>query len=75
MSLNKQPNILFLFTENQPFNTNLSIRPTPMDRLIQRGSVFTQTEIPGGSCGTGSMPGGDMLHTVRSLYRLKDAGG
>ncbi len=75
----RRPNILFLFTDDQRFDTihALGNRPivTPaIDWLVENGTAFTQAHIMGGSCGAVCMPSRAMLHTGRSLFRLERQG-
>ncbi len=74
-----KPNILFLFADDQRFDTigalgNRAIRTPNLDRLVQRGTAFTDAYIMGGSCGAVCMPSRAMLHTSRSLFHLHDMG-
>ena len=73
------PNILFFFTDDQRFDTigalgNTKIRTPNLDRLVARGTAFTDAYIMGGSCGAVCMPSRAMLHTSRSLYHIHDMG-
>ena len=73
------PNVLFLFTDDQRFDTiaalgNEEIRTPNMDRLVQKGVSFTRAYIPGGTSGAVCMPSRAMLHTGRSLFRIEEAG-
>ena len=74
-----QPNILFLFTDDQRFDTihalgNPIIRTPNMDRLVERGTAFTHAFIPGGTSGAVCMPSRAMVHTGRTLFHLEGAG-
>ncbi|MDP6014668.1 MAG: sulfatase-like hydrolase/transferase [Candidatus Latescibacteria bacterium] len=74
-----RPNILFFFTDDQRFDTiaalgNPHIRTPNIDRLVGRGTAFTDAYIMGGSCGAVCMPSRAMLHTSRSLYHIEDRG-
>ncbi len=74
-----KPNILFFFTDDQRFDTiaalgNSAIRTPNLDRLVERGTAFTDAYIMGGSCGAVCMPSRAMLHTSRSLYHIHDMG-
>ncbi len=74
-----KPNILFVFTDDQRFDTlaglgNPHIRTPHMDRLLERGVAFTHAHIPGGTSGAVCMPSRAMLHTGRSLFHLEGAG-
>ncbi|MGL1891397.1 MAG: sulfatase-like hydrolase/transferase [Spirochaetaceae bacterium] len=79
MSTEKRPNIVVLFTDDQRFDTiaalgNPNIITPNMDRLVKKGTSFTQAHIPGGTHGAVCMPSRAMLFTGRSLFRIKDAG-
>ena len=74
-----KPNILFFFADDQRFDTiaalgNRAIRTPNLDRLVQRGTAFTDAYIMGGSCGAVCMPSRAMLHTSRSLFHIHDMG-
>ncbi|MFA6110160.1 MAG: sulfatase-like hydrolase/transferase [Candidatus Latescibacterota bacterium] len=73
------PNVVFLLTDDQRFDTihalgNRVIRTPNLDRLVRRGTAFTQACIPGGTSGAVCMPSRAMLHTGRTLFRLRGAG-
>jgi arylsulfatase A-like enzyme len=77
--MNKRPNVLFFFTDDQRFDTiralgNGAIRTPNLDALAASGTVFTHAHIPGGSCGAVCMPSRAMLHTGRTLYHIKGQG-
>lgn len=79
MAPNNRPNIIFLFTDDQRFDTigalgNPHIKTPNMDRLVRRGTTFTQAHIPGGTHGAVCMPSRAMLFTGRSLFRIEHAG-
>jgi arylsulfatase A-like enzyme len=64
----KQPNILFLLTDDQSYNTvhalgNATIVTPNMDRLVAEGTAFTQNHVMGGLQGAISMPSRAMLLT------------
>lgn len=74
-----KPNIVFLFTDDQRFDTiaalgNRQIHTPHMDWLVQRGTAFTHACIPGGTVGAVCMPSRAMLHTGRTLFRIHGAG-
>jgi arylsulfatase A-like enzyme len=74
-----RPNILFLFTDDQRFDTiyalgNKEIVTPTMDALVERGTTFTNAYIMGGSCGAVCMPSRAMLMTGRTLYHLEAQG-
>jgi len=74
-----RPNIVFLFTDDQRFDTihavnNPEISTPNLDRLVARGTTFVNGYIMGGSCGAVCMPSRAMLHTGRTLYRIQEQG-
>ncbi len=73
------PNIVFLFTDDQRFDTigaldNSEIATPNMDWLVRHGTTFTHAHIPGGTSGAVCMPSRAMLHTGRTLFHITDAG-
>jgi arylsulfatase A-like enzyme len=73
------PNVLFLFTDDQRFDTirtlgNPAIRTPHMDRLVQRGTAFTRAHIPCGTSPAVCMPSRAMLLSGRSLFHISGAG-
>lgn len=77
--MSSRPNIVFLFTDDQRFNTinalgNKSIITPNMDNLVKHGLTFTQAHIPCGTHPAVCMPSRAMLHTGRSLFHLSGAG-
>lgn len=74
-----QPNVLLLFTDDQRFDTiaalgNPHIHTPNLDRLVARGTTFTNGYIMGGSSGAVCMPSRAMLHTGRTLYHIEREG-
>jgi arylsulfatase A-like enzyme len=74
-----KPNILFLFADDQRFDTihalgNQAIHTPNLDRLVSRGCVFEQAHIPCGTSGAVCMPSRAMLHSGRSLFHLDGEG-
>ena len=74
-----RPNIVFLFADDQRFNTihalgNSHIRTPNLDSLVARGAAFTHAHIPGGTSGAVCMPSRAMLHTGRTLFHIAGAG-
>jgi len=74
-----KPNILIFFTDDQRFDTigalgNSRIHTPNIDRLVARGTTFTQAHIPCGTHGAVCMPSRAMLHTGRTLFHLEDSG-
>ena len=77
--MNRKPNILFFFTDDQRFDTisalgHAAVDTPNIDRLTARGTAFTHAHIPSGTSGAVCMPSRAMLHTGRSLYHLEGAG-
>jgi len=77
--MTKRPNILLILTDDQRFDTLGALNGgrvhTPrLDALLARGTCFTHAHIPGGTSGAVCMPSRAMLHTGRTLSRLKGAG-
>ncbi len=75
----KRPNILFLFTDDQRFDTihalgNSAIKTPNIDTLVARGTAFTHAHIPSGTSGAVCMPSRAMLHSGRTLYHLNGYG-
>lgn len=73
------PNVLLFFTDDQRFDTiqalgNNNIHTPNIDRLVKRGTTFTQAHIPCGTHGAICMPSRAMLHTGRTLFHLQDSG-
>lgn len=72
-------NILFLITDDQRFDTiqalgNTEIKTPNLDKLVERGTSFTNAFIPGGTCGAVCMPSRAMIHTGKFLTELTDLG-
>ncbi len=77
--MTSRPNIVFLFTDDQRFDTinalgNKSIITPHMDSLVKEGISFTQAHIPCGTSGAICMPSRAMLLTGRSLFHISGAG-
>ncbi len=76
----ERPNILFLFTDDQRFDTiralgNEEIITPNMDRLVELGTTFTHATIQGSVVPAVCQPSRAMLMTGRSLYRApRDCG-
>jgi len=71
----KPPNILFLFTDDQRFNTihalgNSEIVTPNLDQLVKTGTSFTNAYIFGAMNGAVCAPSRGMLMTGRSIFRL-----
>ena len=74
-----KPNILFILTDDQTFNTihalgNKEIVTPNMDKLVKEGTTFTQAHIMGGLIGAICCPSRNMILTGKSLFRLHKAG-
>ena len=66
-----QKNILFIVTDDQRFDTihalgNEQISTPNLDRLVARGTAFTQAHIPSGICGAVCMPSRAMMRRTRA---------
>ncbi len=77
--MSKKPNILFIFTDDQRFDTvsalgNDEVITPNLDKLVKRGITFTHAHIPGGTAPAVCMPSRAMLNTGRSLFHLNDCG-
>ncbi len=77
--MHKKPNILFLLADDQRFNTigalgNPEIHTPNLDRLVARGTAFTQAHIPGGTSGAVCMPSRAMINSGKELFHLSGAG-
>lgn len=74
-----RPNVLFILTDDQRFDTisglgNPAIDTPNFDRLLHRGTAFTRACIMGGSHRAVCMPSRAMVHTGRTLYHLDRQG-
>ncbi|MCP4639652.1 MAG: sulfatase-like hydrolase/transferase [bacterium] len=74
-----KPNILFLFTDDQRFDTihalgNERIVTPNMDALVRNGVTFSNAHIMGGTSGAVCMPSRAMLMTGRTLFHLQGQG-
>lgn len=72
-------NILFLLADDQRFDTihalgNEEIQTPNLDKLVERGTSFTDAFIPGGTSGAVCMPSRAMLNTGKFLTELQDYG-
>ncbi|MHC4620842.1 MAG: sulfatase-like hydrolase/transferase, partial [Planctomycetota bacterium] len=75
----KRPNILFLFTDDQRFDTihalgNKEIITPNMDKLVRTGTTFTHAYIMGSMSGAVCMPSRAMLMSGQHLFDLVDKG-
>ncbi len=71
----KRPNILFVFTDDQRWDTiralgNPQIRTPNLDRLVAQGFYFTNAYCMGSMVGAVCLPSRTMLATGRSLWRI-----
>lgn len=74
-----RPNILFLFTDDERFDTihalgNPEIITPNLDALVGKGTSFTQCHIPSGTSAAVCMPSRAMLNTGRQLFSLEGEG-
>lgn len=77
--MKNMPNILFLFADDQRFDTiaalgNEDIHTPHIDELVRSGTSFTHAHIPGGTCGAVCMPSRAMLHSGKTLFHLEKHG-
>ena len=72
-----KPNILFLFTDDQRWDTvsalgNPEIKTPNTDRLVEQGFTFDNTYCMGSMVGAVCLPSRTMLATGRSLWRIPE---
>ncbi len=77
--MSKRPNVIFIFTDDQRFDTIAALGcseiETPhMDRLVAKGTSFTNAHIMGGTHVAVCMPSRAMMLTGRSLFSLEHQG-
>jgi arylsulfatase A-like enzyme len=77
--MTERPNIVFLFTDDQRFDTiaalgNKEVCTPNLDELVLRGTAFTHAHIPGGTVGAVCMPSRAMLHSGRTLFHIEQDG-
>ena len=75
----KQPNIIFLFADDQTFSTvnalgNKEVITPNMDRLVNEGVTFTNAYIMGAMNGAVCAPSRAMLMTGRALFNIDPTG-
>ena len=75
----KRPNILFLFSDDQRFDTigalgHSQIHTPHLNRLVKSGVSFTRAHIMGGTSGAVCMPSRAMLLTGRTLFHIFNRG-
>jgi arylsulfatase A-like enzyme len=73
-----RPNILFLFTDDQRFDTlqalnNPAVRTPNMDRLVRQGTAFTNAHIMGGTIGAVCSPSRAMMLTGQTLFHIDES--
>ncbi|MEX2114915.1 MAG: sulfatase-like hydrolase/transferase [Pirellulales bacterium] len=73
----QRPNILFVFTDDQRWDTvgalgNPEIRTHNVDRLVERGFHFNNAYCMGSMVGAVCLPSRTMLITGRSLWRIPE---
>lgn len=78
--MNKKPNVLFIVTDDQRFDTihalgNKEIITPNLDRLANRGMSFVRAHIAGGTCGAVCMPSRAMILSGRNPFHLEELGG
>ena len=77
--MSKQPNVLFLLTDDQRYGTihalgNDEIVTPNMDRLVERGTSFMNAHIPGGTASAVCMPSRAMINSGKYIFYLDDCG-
>jgi arylsulfatase A-like enzyme len=75
----ERPNVLFLFTDDQRFDTihalgNDRIKTPNIDRLVKDGVSFTNAYIMGGTCMAVCTPSRASLFSGRTLWNLESQG-
>src|SRR5206468_1128996 len=78
--LPKRPNILFIFSDDQRWDTiralgNEEIHTPNLDRLVKTGFRFNNAYCMGSMVGAVCLPSRTMLITGRSLWRIPDVKG
>lgn len=76
-AVSNRPNLLFLFADDQRADTiaaygNPLIQTPNLDQLVQRGFSLTNAYCFGSPHGAVCVPSRAMLHSGRSLFRLKN---
>ena len=74
-----RPNVLFIFTDDQRFDTlsalgNSEIETPNLDRLVARGTTFTHAHIMGGTAPAVCIPSRAMMLTGRTLFSIDGQG-
>lgn len=75
----KQPNVIFLFTDDQRYDTiaalgNDRIKTPNLDKLVKQGTSFRQAHIMGGTCMAVCTPSRASLFSGRTLWNLESQG-
>lgn len=75
----KRPNVVFIFTDDQRFDTisalgNSEIDTPNLDRLAAMGTTFTHAHIMGGTSPAVCMPSRAMMLTGRTLFSIENQG-
>ena len=75
----QRPNVLFILADDQRFDTihalgNNEISTPNLDRLVERGTAFTNAHIPGGTASAVCMPSRAMINSSRTLFNLEQNG-
>jgi arylsulfatase A-like enzyme len=73
-----RPNILFLFTDDQRFDTlqalnNPAVKTPNLDRLVREGTAFTHAHIMGGTVPAVCAPSRAMLLTGQTLFHVDES--
>ena len=76
---NKRPNVIFILADDQRFDTihalgNNEIKTPNLDKLVERGTAFTNAHIPGGTASAVCMPSRAMINSSRTLFNLQQNG-
>ncbi len=74
---NQRPNVLFIFTDDQRWDTiralgNPEINTPNTDRLVHEGFTFSNSYCMGSMVGAVCLPSRTMLATGRSLWRIPE---
>lgn len=78
--LKKKPNILMIYTDDQTYDSiralgNMEIRTPNIDRLVKRGTSFTQCYNPGGWHGALCVASRTMMNTGLFLWQARSLEG
>ncbi len=77
--MSRRPNFIFIFTDDQRFDTISALGCTEietpnLDRLVENGTTFTNAHIMGGTHVAVCMPSRAMMLTGRNLFSLENQG-